>query len=76
MAHDSYTPASVSKFVRLSIMLSHMLMESEDSTFGIIWIFVCEEQLALTGGRSSLVKHVNTETLDFPITLAERVFTI
>lgn len=52
-----------------------MLMESEGSTFGIIGLFVCEQQLALTGGRSSSLKHFNAEILAFPITLAEGVFT-
>ncbi len=61
--------------VRPSLITSHMLMESEGSTFGIIWLLVCEQRLALAGGRSSSLKHFNAEILAFPITLAERVFT-
>jgi len=38
--------------------------------------FVCEQQLALTGGRSSSFKHINTEILAFPITLGEGVFAL
>lgn len=73
--HNSQAPAKASKFGCLSITLSHMLMESESSTFGIIWLFVCEKQLALTGGRSSSFKHFNTEILALPITL-EGVFAL